>query len=1064
MKEHFLDAHIVQEILESAQTGLWVIELDEGKAPRMYADDSMLSLLGLDAEPTPEMCYKYWYERIEESHYPVVQAGVERIITNERAEVEYPWIHPEWGKIYVRCGGVLDKSYRGGVCLRGYHQNITDTVRLKQEYDSVIQSLSANYRSIFLCNLADKRFKTIKLAEEFLPLADESSDYELLLRRYVELDVTPAYRQSVLDFVGNGDLRRHFDAGEKQVEVYYRSVRNEWRKLKVVPSDRYSAEHPIVVAAFSEQGLEVERRIGDAAAHVALSQIYTLVISIDLVQPEYTCLHYSGTLLNVERHGKSVDFFRQLAERMPLEDRRILREIMNPEQYAAHRYREGRFRLHDENGILHYYSYYSALIREELGERILLTVRNVDDKKDAEQRESILSNLCKCYYSIYLFDLENNMQEALWQEASIQRSQEFPKGILDAYYDRFVRNYVYEADQDRMRRAGSPEFLRKTLSEKQPVYEIDFRRVYPDRLMWVRSRFSAAEIRDGVVTKVIFANMDINEQKLVELEEEKRKRLYVEYQNIVKGLSSFYHSVFYVDLNAQTFQTFKVDGEMRRLLGDGQDYTFLIEKCCTRIADEGDRIRLEQELCVAEIRRRIASGETVYAVEYRRDYGGYNGWMRVYVVLAESQNGVPAKIILAAHSVDEEKERQEQNRRALLAAYETAKAANEAKSTFLAQMSHDIRTPINAIVGMTAIAASRVSDPERVSDCLEKIDLSSKHLLTLVNEVLDLSKIERGGVELEEEPFSLRELVRDVGEMVRGDATDRRQNLTFEDTELRHDRLIGDAGRLRQVLLNLLTNAVKYTPEGGRVTFTVHEVSQRISGFGSFVFTVEDTGIGMDKDFLNYIFVPFSRAEDAFVQGVQGSGLGMSIAQKLISAMGGNIQVQSERGKGSCFTVTLNLRMDNGAKTGTEDTARCGIDECGSAASRNFPIGKRLLLAEDNDLNMEIAQTLLEDMGFTVVGVKDGQAAVQAFVGAPPGTYHAILMDLQMPVMDGYTAAGCIRGSGHPDAESIPIIALTANAFAEDIAKSLAAGMNDHVSKPIDRGCLLEALQKYING
>lgn len=1058
MQEHFKDVRKMQEVLVEAQTGLWAIELDEGKPPRMYADHAMLGLLGLSAEPTPEDCYQHWYQRIEDSYYPIVQTAVERIILNNRAEVEYPWMHPEWGKIYVRCGGVRDQSYQGGICLRGYHQNITDTVILKQEYDSVVESLSASYRSIFLCNLADKTYKAIKLIEEFRPLVETYSNIEELLSGYVELDVAPQYRQIVMDLVENGGAARRLAQGERQVEVYYRNTQNSWRNVRVVPSDQYSPERPIVVVAFSEQDQEVERRIGDATARVALSQIYTLVVTLDPIQMEYTRIHYAGDLLKLEGHGPLADLLEQLSGKMPAEDRRVLEEIFDPNQYEECRYRDGGLRLAGTDGVLHYYRYYSALVRQELGSHILLTVRNIDDSQSAQQREDILSNLCRCYYSIYLFDLENNIEEALWQEEAIHRNREFPKGGLDVYYEKFVQNYVYEADQSKMRRAGSPEFLQQTLSESQPVYEIDFRRVYPDRLAWVRSRFSMAEMRNGLVTKVIFANMDITEQKLEELEEEKRKQLYFEYQNIVQGLSSFYHSVFYVDLNARTFQTFKADGDLVKRLGESNDYGLLIQVCGKNIVGRKGLELFKRELGIPEIRRRIGSGETVYALEYQRDYGGYCGWMRVHVILAESQDGVPANVILAAHSVDAEKEQEEQNRQALLAAYETAKAANEAKSSFLAQMSHDIRTPINAIVGMTAIAASRAEDPQAVSGCLKKIELSSKHLLTLINEVLDLSRIEKGGVELAEDAFSLTELIRDVDAIIRPESAQKRQALIFQTMELIHDRLIGDPQRLRQVLLNLLTNAVKYTPEGGKITLSAQEVSQRVAGFGSFAFVVEDTGIGMAKDFLNYVFVPFSRAGDAQVRSVQGSGLGMSIAHKLVSAMGGNIQVESELGQGSRFTVTLNLQIDQDVQPERppERDPSGGLPE----TDADFPVGKRLLLAEDNDLNMEIAQTLLESLGFTIRGVKDGKAALEAFTASKPGDYHAILMDLQMPVMDGYAATREIRLSGHPQAATIPIIALTANAFAEDVAKALSAGMNDHVSKPIDYAKLVGVIRK----
>lgn len=927
MLEHFKDTEKMQEVLHQAQTGLWAIELDEGKSPRMYADASMLKLLGFDDEPTPEECYQSWHQRIEDTYYPIVQAGVERMIQDDRAEVQYPWFHPKWGRIYVRCGGVRDWSYQNGICLRGYHQNITNTVMLKQEYDSVIQSLSESYRSIFLCNLEDKTYKIIKVAEEFRSESELFSNYEDLFRLYVEKYVSVQFYELILELADSRNIRRKVSQGEKNLELLYRSKQNEWRRVKVIPSAQYSSAHPWVIAAFDEQNSEVERKIGDVTARIAVSQIYTLVISVDLIQSEYNCIHYSGKLLELEHTGSYKDFCSQFLSRMPLEDQKIYRDIFNPETYEKKRYQDGVLRLSGQDGALHYYNYYSARIREDLGERILLTIRNVDDKQEAQQRESILSNLCQCYYSIYLFDLENDTEEAIWQEEFIHRNQEFPKGSLDAYYSKFVREYVFAEDQEKMYRAGSPDFLRQVLSEENPVYEIDFRRIYPNHLMWVRSRFSVAEMRDGRVTKVIFANMNINEQKL------------------------------------------------------------------------------------------------------------------------------------------EEKEQEEKNRKALVAAYETAKKANEAKSSFLAQMSHDIRTPMNAIIGMSAMASTRVEDPDKVRDCLNKINVSGRHLLTLINEILDMSRIEKGKVDLAEESFSLRGFMQEIESMTRSQAGQKCQEITFEFIDLAHDHLVGDSGRLSQVLLNLITNAIKYTPERGKITVTVQEVSQREYGYASYVFSVEDNGIGMSRDFLDYVFVPFSRSDDDKVQSVQGTGLGMSIAHGIVSAMGGNIQVESELGLGSRFSVTLNLKtedFDQAAGLPTNELLPDSATQSANQENDAFPAGKHLLLAEDNELNMEIAKTLLEEIGFAVQGVENGQEAVDTFCQSEPGTYDAILMDLQMPVMDGCTAARRIRASSHAQAHSIPVIALTANAFAEDIAKTLAAGMNDHVSKPVDFGRLMEVLRRHI--
>lgn len=668
-----MDMDNTQELLRMARTGLWVIELDEGKEPRMYGDRAMLELLGFTDTPSPEECYRQWYGRIDSACYPMIQSGVEKMKRNARAEVQYPWEHPRRGRIYVRCGGVRDMKYDRGVCLRGYHQDITDTVMLKNK---------------------------------------------------------------------------------------------------------------------------------------------------------------------------------------------------------------------------------------------------------AQLRDNVLSNLCQCYYSIYLFDLDHDIEEAVWQENEIEKSRAFPKGSLKVYYEKFIKGHVFEEDQEKMRRAGSPEFLRDTLSGEHPVYDIDFRRKYPDCIQWVRSRFSVAEMENGRVTKVVFANMNIHEQKLAEME-----------------------------------------------------------------LEEG-------------------------------------------------------------------------NRMALVAAYESAKSANEAKSSFLAQMSHDIRTPMNAIIGMTNIAMSHLHDPDRMRDCLSKIDMSSRHLLTLIDDVLDMSRIEKGKLELSRLPFSMDKVLQEVEAIIRPEAEKKRQDFMVDAGELVHRCLVGDEGRLCQVLLNLLSNAVKYTREGGKIRMYVKEIPGHTPGFENFAFIVEDNGIGMTEEFLDHIFIPFMRERDSNMPNAQGTGLGMSITQGIVNAMQGNIQVISRKNKGSCFTVTLNLELDvdRADCSGAQVRPAAGTDLLEQLQTKSV----RLLVAEDNELNMEIVRTILEDSGFLVESASNGQEALSAFVKSGEGYYKAILMDLQMPVMDGYRAAREIRDSTHPQSLTIPIIALTANAFAEDMAKSLAAGMNDHVAKPIDYERLYSVLAKYI--
>ncbi len=574
--------------------------------------------------------------------------------------------------------------------------------------------------------------------------------------------------------------------------------------------------------------------------------------------------------------------------------------------------------------------------------------------------------------------------------------------------------------------------------------------------------------------------------------------------------------------------------------------------------------------------------------EYPIDMDGRR-WENMSVLCLQRKNGKPSDVLFAIQDVTALKEREMEIRDALKSASEAAEAANHAKSDFLARMSHDIRTPMNAIMGMTAVAAMHLDDRERLTDCLSKITISSRHLLALINDVLDMSKIESGKVTLSEEPFGMADLVESVVTIIRAQVNGKRQELKVHISDIEHEKVIGDTLRLRQVFVNILGNAVKFTPEGGTITFSIRERASLIHGMACYEFVCEDTGIGMDEEFLGTIFDPFSRSRDSVSQNIEGTGLGMSISRNIVRMMEGDIRVESTPGVGSVFTIQVHLKLQDSAEEDVEDlkdlrvltadddrdscittcdilenigmkaewvlsgeeavqrtvdaheahsdfaavildwkmpgkdgleTAReirerIGDDvpiiilsaydwsdieaearEAGIQAFIEKPLfrsrlvyalksvlaqgekeknlesaeleqssysGKRILLVEDNELNREIAGELLSFIDAEVEQAEDGQIAVDMVKKNPPDYYDLIFMDIQMPVMNGYEAARHIRALEHGQARHVPIIAMTANAFADDIREARAAGMDDHIAKPVEVAKLLEVLEKWLH-
>ena len=391
-------------------------------------------------------------------------------------------------------------------------------------------------------------------------------------------------------------------------------------------------------------------------------------------------------------------------------------------------------------------------------------------------------------------------------------------------------------------------------------------------------------------------------------------------------------------------------------------------------------------------------------------------------------------------------------------ALQTAENANKAKTDFLSNMSHDIRTPMNAIIGITSLIRHDAGNKAKVIEYADKIDISSQHLLGIINDVLDMSKIEAGKTVFKYSDFSILDLVQELDTIFHTQIYEKQQTLTIIKENIQHEWVNGDQVHLMQIFSNLLSNAVKYTQEGGEIQFFVEECETKSSVYAKYRILVSDNGMGMSADFKDTIFDAFTRAESSLTNKIQGTGLGMAITKNLVEAMGGTIDVDSELGQGSCFEVLMDLKI-------AEDrTASLAAQEETDEQDGNIMQGMKFLCAEDNELNAEILTELLKIEGAECTICENGEEILKAFEQSAPGDYDMILMDVQMPVMNGYEATKAIRRSSHELAKTIPIIAMTANAFSEDIQHSLAAGMNAHVSKPVEMKVLEKTIRSIKSG
>lgn len=688
-------------------------------------------------------------------------------------------------------------------------------------------------------------------------------------------------------------------------------------------------------------------------------------------------------------------------------------------------------------------------------------------------------------------------------------------------------------------------------------------------------------------------------QAVREYRQEKQNQLLVEernrmadrnriYQNAMNSTARAYRAIYYVDMLTGRYDMLYPHRGRNTESGD-YNTEFVSKRFEAGIIAEEHREQVQQFLDLSNIVKLLETEDHIELQYKRIDENGKYEWCSTVATIAEMDGEQATAITLTIRSIDEIIHREEKQKEMLALAAERAEAANLAKSDFLSRMSHDIRTPMNAILGMTAVAGMHIDDKERVLDALGKITVSSKHLLGLINEVLDMSRIESGKVSLTEGIFNLSDTFENLLTIFHSQMEARNLELCVNVVNVEHESVIGDEQRLQQIFMNIMGNAVKFTPEGGKISLYIEEKPSHIAGSGFFEFTFEDTGIGMEKDYIQKIFEPFSRAADSRIGKIEGTGLGMSIAVNIARMMNGDIKVASTLGEGSRFTVQVYLKLNDITQADIEAFSSLPVlvadDEeaaCESAceilnslnmdaeyvldgdsaiqriiearkAARDFAVvildwkmprkdglttakeirnltgndipliilsaydwsdieaqamdagidafiekplfksrlmkvlkdvlgldnserpataletfkeqdfsGKRVLLVEDNELNIEVAAELLDIVGIQADQALNGQLAVDCVLDHEPGYYDLIFMDIQMPVMNGYESTRAIRSSGREDLKTIPIVAMTADAFADDIRKSEEAGMNGHISKPVDIEKLEEALRTFL--
>ncbi len=948
-----------------------------------------------------------------------------------------------------------------------------------------VQSINYAYHRILRVNLTQDCYEVVKVRAEDRAVGYGKDTFSSWLGQFIyDGGIHPDDMNHFISFTHLDHMKSALDAGQEILTCCYRRRVGEdyrWNLLEVVPDtessdgDQYIFLYVKDVHNILQESLELD----DASVRVQ-EVIRTLgeqnfgIYGIDLDTGETNLVRENG-----HTHTGWKSWTVQWDEIM---DSRLVRQIhpSDREKFREKFSIEGLRSFRDPSvqklDMLcqwrgeedHEYRYMAviAYFGQNQGAKnyTIIALQNVDKRVRQENtltlRDMQLAAILKSRYSVMnTVYLENGQCERLWiNEDSMMKK--VLTGNYHQYFQKALESVVNPKDAEAFRKVMSPEHLyQKAASTGDYSEEVCQYRIAGAVVQWVEQHVIYS--RQGKRMSVNILGRDITREKM---EEELRLKGEQEQADIISTLSGMFFATYYADLVQDTFRSVTQLKEVEKALNGQIDYATGLKTYAEEFVHPDDREEYLRVLSARNLRSTLSEERPYVTYAYRKlpdkkdprpeDYG----WIRSTAVMAQTdEDGKARSIVYAAQDVTESKRKEMREQQALEAACEAADHANASKQEFISCMSHNVRTPMNGIMGMIKIASDHAEDPERVKDCLEKASLSSRQLLSVMNEILDLSQIQTGNFSLKAEELNLTELIRDVAAQLLPEIQKKELDLKVYPAQVEHEDILGDRRRLQQIFFNILGNSVKFTPPGGTVEISVIEHNSGDHCCSSYDFIFRDNGIGMEEEFIRHIFEPFSRAENPEVNHIDGIGLGMTIAQNITRMMGGTISVKSKPGMGSQFVVTLILRLKNQ----TEQSDKASSGEGDESSGKSFR-GCKILLVEDNELNQEIAMDLIGEIGAMVECADDGRKALRRFAEMPEGYYDMILMDIQMPVMNGFEATRAIRKLPRSDAATIPIIALSANVSAEDMASARESGMNEHLAKPLDIPQLMERMGYWL--
>ena len=658
-------------------------------------------------------------------------------------------------------------------------------------------------------------------------------------------------------------------------------------------------------------------------------------------------------------------------------------------------------------------------------------------------QSSVAQALAKDYFCIYYINADNNR---FIEYSSSEEYKELNLPVSGEDVINFARcsfeKLIFPEDQEMFLLTFTKENVIRSLDE-QGHFTMTFRMMFRNEPTYVHLK--AMRMIEEAGNHVVIGISSVDEQMKAMEAFERMHHASIKYSRVAQALAADYFSIYVVDPDTERFIEYSATEQYDELgvEKEGENFFELSRRNMNRLIYDEDRDRFMGTFTKEKIMD-ILERDGSFTMKYRLMFGDEPIYVSMKATLLEDPDG--RHLIIGTNNIDAQMKREEEYRRKM------AEARTSARNDFLANMSHDIRTPMNAIIGYTNIARSHTDDPEAVTNALDKIASSSHFLLSLINDILDISKIESGRMQLSVGDCDLAAIFRRIEDITALQALNKSLIITYQHDSIRHYKVRADELRIEQILINIVSNAIKYTPSGRSVELIAEETASEIPDRYRYRFIVRDTGIGISEDYLPHIFESFTREEKTTVNRIQGTGLGLAITARVVELMGGSISVKSRLGEGSEFTVVLDLEPleeePEEAETGEEST--------------DVLTGRRILLVEDNAINAEIAQMLLMEAGMEYKWAENGQDGISVIKEKGDWYFDAVLMDIQMPVMNGLEASVEIRKLDGEYYRTVPIIAMSANAYDEDVKACIAAGMNAHLAKPFQPEKLIDILKKWI--